>query len=512
MKSYKLIQKALFVVCSFALLSCSQEEDYTTPNIPNETGSFDISVIDAGINSKDPQSRAVTDAEYRTTFVGGDQIGLFAVKGGNVLESVKNVCLTYDGSKWTVAGGTTLPYTAEQADADYYVYYPYDENLTSSFAATEADPFANIVSSWTIGDDLEGDNYTKKDLMTSAATKATGSGQKFSLSFTLTHRMALVVVELPVVTYEFTNGSSNYTIPASGVSFDINGTTTVKPFYDAASARYRLLVKPETAMNINGKFTNGGERTYTISLNDSDLTSGKYAYYTIDKESSSSTPISHTLQIGDYYCADGSIVSKDDPAPSNAIGIVYQVGTTDAIKADFPSCDHGLVYALKRVEGDAAKFGSARPTTANWHEAYDFVIASSSKSAFQGYEDTKIWMAIEDGEVDGKNINDIMKTTLKNYRANNSLPANTTDWFLLSQKEAISLELNATDINTSLDAVSGERLWVDAVASSTGAENKFYWTSTVRSATTLIQYDPSNEAYPAYINDRFGYYRFSFGF
>lgn len=511
MKFYNSIQKALLFVCSFAVLACSQQEEYTMPNTPNGVGSLDISVIDAGIYSNDPQSRAVTDGEYKTTFVEGDQIGLFAVNGGNVLEAVKNVCLTYDGTKWTVAGGTTLPYTAEQAGADYYVYYPYTESLTSSFDASQADdPFATIVSNWTIGDDLEEDNYTKNDLMTSGKANATGSGQKFSLSFTLTHRMALVLVELPAVTYSFTNGGSNYTIPASGVSFSIGGTA-VKPFYDATSANYRLLVKPEAAMTIEGKFTNGQDKKYNIALAAGDLGQGKYAYYRIDGGNSSSTPISHTLQIGDYYCADGSIVSKDaNPAPSNAIGIVYQVGTTDAIKADFPSCDHALVYALKRVEGEAVKWGSAQPTTASWYDAYGLTLYNVS--GIQGYEDTKVWMGIEDGEVDGRNINDIMKSLLESYRQANELPGVTTGWYVPSYKELDALENNATVINASLDAVSGERLWADAVASSVNADNKFYWSSTIRNNTAVVQYDPSNKTYGGYISGRNGYYRFSFGF
>jgi len=511
MKSYKLIQKALFVVCSFAVLSCSQEEDYTIPNMPNEAGAFDISVIDAGIYNNDPKSRAVTDGEYKTTFVEGDQIGLFAVKGEAVLDAVKNIPLTYDGSKWTVAGGTTLPYTAEQADADYYVYYPYDETLTSSFAVLEADPFTTIASNWDLGDDLEADNYTKKDLMTSAATKATGSGQKFSLSFTLTHCMALVVVELPAVTYEFTNGGSNYTIPASGVSFDIDGTT-VKPFYDATSARYRLLVKPETATTIEGKFTNGQDKKYTIALGGSDLAKGKYAYYTIDGGSASSTPISHTLQIGDYYCADGSLVSKDDPAPSNVIGIVYQLGTTDAIKADFPSCDHGLVYALKRVEGEAAKWSTAQPA-AEWYgpeTPYNFLMTTT---AIRGYEDTKTWMAIGENEVEERDINSVMKTTLNTYRESISLPSTTTNWYLPSAKELIDVEANAAVINANLASANGDALWVDATTSETAANNQLYWTSTVRRRDAVYQYHPDKTTTIAgYLRTFVGYYRYSFGF
>lgn len=510
MKSYKLIQKALLFICSFMVLSCSQEEEYNAPD--TTMNYFEINVMDAGVNSKDPHSRAVTDGDFKTTFSEGDKIGLFAVKSNAVLDGLNNVCLTYDGSKWTVSGGTNLPYTEEQANADYYVYYPYNESLTSSFDPTQADPFASIVSGWTIGEDLEGDNYTNKDLMTSAATTATGSGQKFALDFTLSHRMSLVVVELPAVTYNFTNeGMSSYSVQASGISFAIE-STTVKPFYDATNGHYRLLVKPETEVTINGKFTSGVEKKYDIAITDGGLPKGTYAYYTIDGGGSSSTPVTHTLQVGDYYCADGSLVSKDQPAPANAIGIVYQLGTTDAIKADFPSCDHGLVYALKRVEGEAAKWSTAQPL-AEWYgegTGYNFLMTTT---AVRGYEDTKTWMGIAENEVENKDINSVMKSTLSNYRTTVALPPMTTNWYLPSVKEMVDIEANAAVINANLSVAGGDALWIDATTSETAANNQLYWSSTVRRRDAVYQYHPDKgTSIAGYLRTFVGYYRYSFGF
>lgn len=508
MKPYKFIQRTLLFVCSFIVLSCSHEEEYVTPDAAR---SFDINVMDSGISSNDPQSRA-TDTDFKTTFSEGDQIGLFAVKNDAIIDDVNNVRLTYDGTKWTVTGGGNLPYTEEQVGAKYFAYYPYSKSLTSSFDPTQADPFTNIVSQWMIGEDLEGDKYTNKDLMTSGATSASGSGEKFTLDFIMSHRMALVVVELPAKTYNFTNpGMSSYSVQSSGISFEIAGST-VKPFYDASNENYRLLVKPETELTIDGKFTSAVEKKYAITIGDGGLTKGTYAYYTIDGGNSSSTPVTHTLQIGDYYCADGSLVSRDDPAPANAIGIVYQIGTTDAIKADYPSCDHGLVYALKRVEGEAAKWSTAQPT-ADWYgegTAYDFLMTTT---AVRGYEDTRTWMGIEENEVDNKDINSVMKATLNNYRESATLPSATTNWYLPSVKEMVDIEAGAILISASLTSAGGDALWVDATTSDTAGDNQLYWSSTVRRRDAVYQYHPDKTTtIAAYLRTYMGYYRYSFGF
>jgi len=508
MKSYKYIQTALLWVSGFVAVSCSQEEEFMAPN---ESGVFAISVIDSGVHSNDPKSRAVTDGEFKTTFVAGDQMGIYAVKENQVLETVENVCLTYDGSKWTVAGGGSLTYDSSQEGALYYAYYPYKADL-AGFDATQVDPFETVVTNWVIGNDLEGDKYTVNDLMTSSGTTATGSGQKFELDLTLTHRMGLVVVELPAVTYTFTNeGMSPYTVGSSGIGFSINNTAKV-PFYDQANAQYRLLIHPATELTIHGEFTNGGKKKYEITIEDGGLPAGKYAYYRIDGGSSSSTPVQHTLKMGDYFCADGSLVSVDHPAPANVVGIVYNIGTTDAIKADYPLCNHGLVYAVKRVEGEAAKWSVAQPT-ADWYGTgtpYNFEYVTN---VIRGYEDTKIWMNIEDGEVADRDINSVMKSTLANYRTSTQLPSFTTGWYLPSYKELVDLQTHAGTINSSLTAASGDVLWVDAVTSDTAINNQLYWSSTVRRRDAVILYHPDKAAnFPGYMRDYTGFYRYSFGF
>ena len=77
------------------------------------------------------------------------------------------------------------------------------------------------------------------------------------------------------------------------------------------------------------------------------------------------------LEIGDYYCSDGSLIKPADLTDTNRkniIGVVYWVGNAqpsvlyaeeiseeiDVLKADFPNCVHGLVYTVD-IANESAK-------------------------------------------------------------------------------------------------------------------------------------------------------------
>lgn len=519
MKSYKLIQRALLFVGSLVAFSCSQSEEVTTTP-GTESAIISINAVDAGILNNNP-TRALTDKDYRTTFVAGDKIGLFAVKDDAVVSTVNNIPLTYNGTSFTMSTGTSLAYDEAQQGATYYAYYPYKADL-ENFTPSATDPFAAVISNWSIGSDLD-ENYTKYDLMTGSAVAAE-AGKGYTLNFELNHRLSLAVVELPSVTYKFTNTDmSDYNVPLSNPAFTVTegagAAVSTVAYYDTDGGLYRLLVKPETAYTIEGSFDKGGStKTYTINI--TGIAASKYANYTVD---GGAQELSYTLQVGDYFCADGSLVSKDETAPGNCIGVVYRVGTTDAIKTDHSSCDHALVYAVKRV-ADAAKWGSQPGNKSDaWYgdgTAYAF---ESEGTTIRGYEDTKIWMSIEKVTVTetGKEpaevaVNGVMKGILADYRQNNTLPVATTDWYVPSYSELKHLEEVKDVVNASLNSASGEELWKDSdIDESTQKPvTSVYWTSTIRSKTAVVIYHPGITANTAgYFNGSPGhFYRFSFGF
>ncbi|WP_195476087.1 fimbrillin family protein [Bacteroides finegoldii] len=500
MKQNRLIQNIILLIGCLLLNSCSQNEEYMQTVQQNH---LLIDIKDSGIYSNEPISRANT-VGYTTTFSEGDKIGLYAVKNGEILPDVNNVCLSYTEGKWVA--NSSISYSEDKVGAIYYAYYPYDQAL-STFNKTSTDPFEALVSSWEIGNDLTGDIYTGKDLMTGFAN-AKLEGRNYTLDLTLGHRMSLAVIKLPTTTYNFTNARmSSYNVSPQNISFtigkDSESEAPILPYYDITSDTYRILIHPNTAYTLKGKFTNGANanKSYTINIG-TDIDKAQYAQYIVDQPEI----INYTLNIGDYYCADGSLVSKDGPAPSNCIGVVYQVGTTDAIKNDYPSCNHGLVYALKRVEGDPIKWSASKPSSTNWYEKYGMLLYNATGVDIQGYEETKTWMDIETGEVEGVDINSIMKSTLNDYRQNFILPSTTTDWYLPSYKELDALNNNATILNTQFSKVNGEALWTSAT------KDISYWSTTIRRQDAVVQYHPDNKTKAGYIRDSSGYYRYSFGF
>ncbi|WP_294546756.1 fimbrillin family protein [uncultured Bacteroides sp.] len=497
MKKNQLIYAILFINSLF-VASCSQNEEMA--EVGRESN-LQISITDGGVHNS-TSTRATTDADYKTIFTSNDQIGLFAVKNGEIVGNISNICLTYNEEmqKWGTPTGN-LPYSEELEGATYYAYYPY--KLESSLdLENEAEPFGNIINNWSIDPDLsDADKYSENDLMTGSGT-ATKTGKDYTINLTLTHSMAMVELQLPSIVYNFSNdGIPSYSLPVTNVSFSLQeGSETINPvfpYYDPTTKKYRLLVKPNTSYTISGEFTSDVARIYEKTIN---IESGKYAPYTVGGGNSA---IEHTLKIGDFYCSDGSLIAGDkeltDAEKDKVVGVIYNIGTTESITADYPQCSHGLVYTLK-CDGNAAYWGNTSSTNAEfagWYEGH----LKTDKTDIHGYENTKYWLSIPDGLVVGRNLCAAMQKKLKEYTA---APANTTGWYIPSIKELYILRDNAEIINASLSKASGEELWLN---SSTAG----YWSSTIRNDVSLWQSAGGAEDL-AKSTKTGGHYRYSLAF
>lgn len=118
------------------------------------------------------------------------------------------------------------------------------------------------------------------------------------------HRMALAVVKMPNLTYSFTNGGiDDYLLPLTAGSFTVNNTQAT-PYYQESTDTYRFLVNPKKEFSIKGTYSGVSEMEYEAK---GTLEGGTAKMYTIEDKSK----INHTLQVGDYFCADGKIVSVD---------------------------------------------------------------------------------------------------------------------------------------------------------------------------------------------------------
>lgn len=211
-------------------------------------------------------------------------------------------------------------------------------------------------------------------MTSSGSTVYRGDKGEFLIQFNMVHRMSLAVISLPGTEYKFTNPELKGTIyaikPGGDVAFyteEIASGKEIKP-YRADDGSYRMLVKPAVAPDIVGVL---GDSKYNVN---SAIAAGKYKRFMVD---GGNVVKEYELKVGDYYCADGNLVSRDcapEEVPDDCIGIVYYVGNPqpsvlyketleaveekDALKRDYPNCVHGLVYAINQSNATATSVAS----------------------------------------------------------------------------------------------------------------------------------------------------------
>jgi len=508
---YKFLSTALLLGTVMLWSSCSDiEEDFSGTSGNRE---FIINVHDMGMeNGESSVSRAITDMNYNTTFEIGDCIGLFAVKDNSILNEVNNLKVELTREGWLPI--TELQYDGTLKEATYYAYFPYREDL--SINSVETDFFASTVAGWNIGKDQSTrKNFADSDLMTSSGSHIyKGDKGEFLIQFNMAHRMSLAVISLPGTEYKFTNPElqgTTYAIKPSGdVAFyteEIANDKEIKP-YRADDGSYRMLVKPVEKPDIVGVL---GDNKYEVN---SSIAAGKYKRFMVD---GGNVVKDYELKVGDYFCADGNLVSRDckpEELPDNCIGIVYYVGnpqpsvmykdieevaeqplTTkikdgarDVLKRDYPNCVHGLVYALTADGTSGGRFGSGssyayfdRFSIEGLDDAY--LWGDSNKpsdnslfgSGILGYNNTVVLNIINNGLSGG--AQNMINDHLLPYRGKVFVPANlSTEWYLPSLGELKVIADNKVLINESLARIEGaEQLWNNNYCSSTYNANGYMW-------------------------------------
>lgn len=192
----KRIMQLLMVSGLLVLAGCGKDDldDGSRGGVGGGDITFEIGF--APTKETTPESRAVTDSDFRSEWENGDAIGLYAVESGNALKKsdnyIHNVKLIYNDGQWNLPAGTALYWRGRTLD--FYAYYPYDDN---NGHPGELDPttIAFNVSADQSGKTDVKTNYTLSDLMTAKAAKAT-KGSPVALSFR--HALAMVQVSIPV--------------------------------------------------------------------------------------------------------------------------------------------------------------------------------------------------------------------------------------------------------------------------------------------------------------------------
>jgi hypothetical protein len=522
MKIYNYISM-LFLAGAAVVASCSQNEELTGET-PDSLQGFQISVSDEGFMDESGKTRA-TENGYTTRFSNGDAIGIFAVRGETVVEDIKNRKFTLTDGYWELTdGGDPIEYKGSQFQRmTFYAYYPYNANVT--FDPTKVDPFETYVNNWKIGSEQNEGNYTQYDLMTSTGS-VQGDRLKGQIAFTMQHRMALAVVKMPNLTYSFTNGGiDDYLLPLAAGSFTVNNTQAT-PYYQESTDTYRFWVNPNKEFSIKGTYTGVSEMEYEAK---GTLEGGTAKMYTIEDKSK----INHTLQVGDYFCADGKIVSVDaETVPESVIGIVCYVGniqpsvtheayteTQDALRRDHPGCTHGLVVAMNYAEYNDSKTSVFSPQSrdyfyGNWFNSDDDwtgkFINTDTKTTdaegvaalpFLGYNHTELMINSPSWE----NACQAGVNFVQAYRTKVVAPNITSGWFLASLKELDLLFRLKSTINARLKAVGGDEL----------LEGSRHWSNAERTGNTQIVYQHNFST--GVINDKrrnegAGYFRMMLAF
>lgn len=197
----KRLKYIFLLLCGvFTLWSCSNNElpDGSVGNISAQP--FTITINNSGFRADNDIQTRVKDDGNQTTFTAGDKIGLFAVQDDELVEEIKNLCLTavddgLGGINWEVEGDKQL-----LRDVSYFAYFPYMESfpflVDDYFYPWNEEAlgfFYGLVEEMIPDTDQSTyDKYKSQDLMV-----GNGTFTNNVLSFAMEHARSLVVLDLP---------------------------------------------------------------------------------------------------------------------------------------------------------------------------------------------------------------------------------------------------------------------------------------------------------------------------
>lgn len=512
MKSLKHIYTLPLLISLFsvALLSgCSQKElpEDTTPT--GDTRSFTITVSDSGYqSSKGTPTRSVgsgistrstgsdvstraTENGISTTFTAGDEIGVYAVRNGQILNDIDNLRLTATddgkgGIEWKGINGTT---PSGPGDATYYAYYPYQNIFPGDYepdaTATTPEGFFDImIKYWNPAKDQSAySSYTRQDLMVSqgTVTPATGGGLP-RLSFAMKHCMALAVIELPRTRYELTHEKVDGSlIPLGGYYIDGAPDTKFSNFtpYRMSDGTYRLLVKPsQTDLQLTGSYVNYNYVDYSADIAEwtftANIANGNYQTYAVDGGKNNGISVDHRLKLGDFFMKDGSLVSKDrtltEQQKADCIGIFFYADPYKDDSFDYSTTGigqkkcHGYVMALTDVNersNDLMEWED-RASDGMFNQQ---VGASTSASDWNGYGNTqaiKTYATTNSGwamtDFPAANACLLYGTanSLYDWQRKYTAPARSSGWFLPSARQLQYLYENSSALSASIQALNSD--------------------------------------------------------
>lgn len=357
----------LYMAALVLLTACSQDDETPTALPPQDSGKpLTFTITDGGFSTDGNSGTRAVEEGNKTNFTDGDACGLYIVRNGEVRSANVKLTATQNGESivWTM----DEEMKGETTDS-YYLYYPYqtdmENKVSASAGADDKTFFENLINGWEVkADQSEYANYTASDLMTAQGVPTETDGT-IALTFSTVHRMTLAVIEMPKTTYHFTNTSpeiSDYVVPTSNPKeLTVTFSEDTNPWQVEENVHiYRYIINPDKAPAITGSYKLDREDTdkYQNFTIPSDrlraISAGKGKKFKID---GGIREISYHLQVGDYLCKDGTLISKETTLTNDqkktVVALVFYAGHNGNDKSDYKTtviqqekC-HGYAVALK---------------------------------------------------------------------------------------------------------------------------------------------------------------------
>ena len=311
----------------------------------------------------DSVNDGATSNKIRTAYDSNTSAGLFVVNEDNkvIAANVKLPLSTSSGTSLSLPTGQKLKFSPQY---NYFVYYPYQDNLTGLPVVNTPDCdvssstkfFAKAIANWEI--DTDQSTPGKMNACDLQIGKASLDENGCSVSFKMEHAMGLAEITLGAKTFDNNYYLSNYTSYTWK-----NGTTTFHAyagisghsFYKVADYRYVALVKPDVTTDFSCSSTTDSDAWNKVSVTPA---ANGVARVTAISKRASWPNISYTMDVGDIYYNNGGITkpTKDEIAAARkngltTIGIIGYLGNDYWTESNTGSGygGHALAMCLKTI-------------------------------------------------------------------------------------------------------------------------------------------------------------------
>ena len=258
----------LGLMATIGLMSCSQDEDFTTAYIDDGTG-INIEVTDEFAGAA---TRAAYDGFPATTFEEGDAIGVYAFNGSTYVNSNVKFTRQSDGS-WTPTSKVVY-----NPDYTYYAYFPWRSSTytpTTSGTVDDVDiKFANFISDgsnyfWKADQSTEA-NFTYSNLM---IAKGIVTGTR-TIKFSMAHKRGMAIIGDSPNKWYYTDGDGTKyemtQVYSTNIPYNLSGTQyfLLKPGVTTSVGGLSLRASAGKYMtSVGGEITGTPSYTYSISTN-----------------------------------------------------------------------------------------------------------------------------------------------------------------------------------------------------------------------------------------------------